>query len=276
MGSGASSDLLELPGLQVNGIGRTAASLNREGVSDAPISLPGGDLGRAVPDGGEPSSVAGVFERFTDRARRALVLAQEESRLLSHSVIGTEHLLLGLIAENEGVAATALKSFDISLATTRTRVEELIGLAATAPTQSPQFTPRVKKVFELSLREALDMGHSYIGTEHLLLGLIQEGEGVAIQVLHSFEVDIHHLRRNVVEHLSGHETAQSGEGAGGMSQSAAEPRCTGCRSQLSETARFRSIEIPPTTPSPSPITVEVVFCNRCGSVFGTFRDLSTQ
>jgi ATP-dependent Clp protease ATP-binding subunit ClpC len=124
-----------------------------------------------------------LFERFTDRARRVLVLAQEEARLLNHSFIGTEHILLGLIHEGEGVAAKALESLGISLEAVREKVEETIGPAGTAPTGSPPFTPRAKKVLELSLREALQLGHNYIGTEHMLLGLVREGEGVAAQVL---------------------------------------------------------------------------------------------
>jgi ATP-dependent Clp protease ATP-binding subunit ClpC len=211
-----------------------------------------------------------VFERFTDRSRRALVLAQEEARRLNHSFIGTEHLLLGLIAEHEGVAAAALESFGISLAMTRTRVEELTGRSAAVPSHSPSMTPRAKKVFELSFRESLAMGHSSIGTEHLLLGLIQEGEGVAFQVLHSFVGDVRRVRQKVVELLSGHQTMQPGGGST-SGRSPVEPRCTECHSQLSETARFRSITVPPQSPSPFPMTVEVVYCNQCGFVFGTFK-----
>jgi len=124
-----------------------------------------------------------MFERFTDRARRVVVLAQEESRLLNHNYIGTEHLLLGLIHEGEGVAARALEQLGISLERVRTEVEEIIGQGASSPTGHIPFTPRAKKVLELSLREALELGHNYIGTEHILLGLLREGEGVAAQVL---------------------------------------------------------------------------------------------
>ena len=124
-----------------------------------------------------------MFERFTDRARRVVVLAQEEARMLSHNYIGTEHILLGLIHEGEGVAAKALESLDISLEAVRAQVEEIIGQGQQAPSGHIPFTPRAKKVLELSLREALQLGHSYIGTEHILLGLIREGEGVAAQVL---------------------------------------------------------------------------------------------
>ena len=124
-----------------------------------------------------------MFERFTDRARRVVVLAQEEARMLSHNYIGTEHILLGLIHEGEGVAAKALESLGISLEAVRAQVEEIIGQGQQAPSGHIPFTPRAKKVLELSLREALQLGHNYIGTEHILLGLIREGEGVAAQVL---------------------------------------------------------------------------------------------
>ena len=124
-----------------------------------------------------------MFERFTDESRRVLVLAQEEARLLGHNYLGTEHLLLGVIRQGEGVAAQALASLGIHLEAVRVKVEETIGPAGTSTTGSPPFTPRAKKVMELSLREALQLGHNYIGTEHLLLGLVRDGEGVAAQVL---------------------------------------------------------------------------------------------
>jgi len=124
-----------------------------------------------------------MFERFTDRARRVVVLAQEEARLLNHSYIGTEHILLGLIHEGEGVAAKALESLGISLEAVRSQVEEIIGQGGSSPSGHIPFTPRAKKVLELSLREALQLGHNYIGTEHLLLGLLREGEGRAARVL---------------------------------------------------------------------------------------------
>src|SRR5665647_2271895 len=124
-----------------------------------------------------------MFERFTDRARRVVVLAQEEARMLNHNYIGTEHILLGLIHEGEGVAAKALESLGISLDAVREQVQEIIGQGQQAPSGHIPFTPRAKKVLELSLREALQLGHNYIGTEHILLGLIREGEGVAAQVL---------------------------------------------------------------------------------------------
>src|ERR1700689_3787021 len=150
-----------------------------------------------------------VFERFTDRARRVLVLAQEEARLLNHSFIGTEHILLGLIHEGEGVAAKALESLGISLEAVREKVEETIGMAGTAPSGSPPFTPRAKKVLELSLREALQLGHSYIGTEHMLLGLVREGEGVAATVLVSLGTDLNRVRQAVMQLMSGNQGKES-------------------------------------------------------------------
>ncbi len=154
-----------------------------------------------------------MFERFTDRARRVLVLAQEEARLLNHSFIGTEHLLLGLIHEGEGLAAQALESLGISLESVREKVEETIGPAGQAPTGSPPFTPRAKKVLELSLREALQLGHNYIGTEHILLGLVREGDGVAAQVLQSLGADLLRVRQQVIELLSAYKGRESFEAA---------------------------------------------------------------
>ena len=142
-----------------------------------------------------------MFERFTDRARRVLVLAQEEARLLNHNFIGTEHILLGLIHEGEGVAAKALESLGISLEGVREKVEETIGPAGSSTTGSPPFTPRAKKVLELSLREALQLGHNYIGTEHMLLGLVREGEGVAAQVLTGLGADLNGARDQVIRLL---------------------------------------------------------------------------
>ena len=154
-----------------------------------------------------------MFERFTDRARRVVVLAQEEARLLNHNYIGTEHILLGLIHEGEGVAAKALESLGISLEAVRSQVEEIIGQGGSSPSGHIPFTPRAKKVLELSLREALQLGHNYIGTEHILLGLIREGEGVAAQVLVKLGADLSRVRQQVIQLLSGY----SGPGASGSS-----------------------------------------------------------
>jgi ATP-dependent Clp protease ATP-binding subunit ClpC len=161
-----------------------------------------------------------MFERFTDRARRVVVLAQEEARMLNHNYIGTEHILLGLIHEGEGVAAKALESLNISLEAVRQQVEEIIGQGQAAPTGHIPFTPRAKKVLELSLREALQLGHNYIGTEHILLGLIREGEGVAAQVLQKLGADLNRVRQTVIQLLSGYtagkgETTPGGQGEQG-------------------------------------------------------------
>src|SRR6187397_2986959 len=160
-----------------------------------------------------------MFERFTDRARRVVVLAQEEARMLNHNYIGTEHILLGLIHEGEGVAAKALESLNISLEAVRQQVEEIIGQGQAAPTGHIPFTPRAKKVLELSLREALQLGHNYIGTEHILLGLIREGEGVAAQVLQKLGADLNRVRQTVIQLLSGY-TGGKGEqvAAGGTAE----------------------------------------------------------
>ncbi len=153
-----------------------------------------------------------MFERFTDRARRVVVLAQEEARMLSHNYIGTEHILLGLIHEGEGVAAKALESLGISLEAVRQQVEEIIGRGQQAPSGHIPFTPRAKKVLELSLREALELGHNYIGTEHILLGLIREGEGVAAQVLVRLGGNVNRVRRRVIQLVHQDEASQDAPG----------------------------------------------------------------
>ena len=146
-----------------------------------------------------------MFEKFTDKARRVVVLAQEEAKLLNHNYIGTEHILLGLIHEGEGVAAKALEALGINLEQVREQVQDIIGQGQQAPSGHIPFTPRAKKVLELSLREALQLGHSYIGTEHLLLGLIREGEGVAAQVLTKLGADTNKVRQQVIQLLSGYQ-----------------------------------------------------------------------
>jgi len=173
-----------------------------------------------------------VFERFTDRARRVVVLAQEEARLLHHNYIGTEHILLGLIHEGEGVAAKALESLGISLEAVRSQVEEIIGQGGQSPSGHIPFTPRAKKVLELSLREALQLGHNYIGTEHILLGLIREGEGVAAQVLVKLGADLSRVRQQVIQLLSGYQ----GPGQQGGSGKETAGATTGSASEASSTS----------------------------------------
>ena len=162
-----------------------------------------------------------MFERFTDRARRVVVLAQEEARTLNHNYIGTEHILLGLIHEGEGVAARSLDSLGVSLEAVREQVEEIIGQGGQAPSGHIPFTPRAKKVLELSLREALQLGHNYIGTEHILLGLIREGEGVAAQVLSKLGADLSRVRQQVIQLLSGYSGSGSGPGSDAQEKSGA-------------------------------------------------------
>jgi ATP-dependent Clp protease ATP-binding subunit ClpC len=154
-----------------------------------------------------------MFERFTDRSRRVIVLAQEEARMLDHGYIGTEHILLGLIREGDGHAARALESLGISLDAVRQQVEAFIGRGQQAPSGPVPFTPRAKKVLELSLRESLQLGHNYIGTEHILLGLLREGDGVAAQVLVTLGADLNRVRQQVIQLLHGYQ-GQDVESAG--------------------------------------------------------------
>jgi ATP-dependent Clp protease ATP-binding subunit ClpC len=152
-----------------------------------------------------------MFEKFSDRARRVIVLSQEEARLLNHNYIGTEHILLGLVHEDEGVAARALRSLDVRLDAVRGEVEEIIGQGGSPPSDHIPFTPRAKKVLELSLREAIQLGHNYIGTEHILLGLVREGEGVACEVLVKLGADLPKVRARVLQLVA----ESSGQGTGG-------------------------------------------------------------
>jgi hypothetical protein len=164
-----------------------------------------------------------MFERFTDRARRVVVLAQEEARLLNHNYIGTEHILLGLIHEGEGVAAKALTQLGVSLEAVRAQVTEIIGQGADAPTGHIPFTPRSKKVLELSLREALELGHNYIGTEHILLGLLREGQGVGAQVLVKLGAGRDQVRQAVVQLLAGYAGGRPPEQAAAASRPPVAP-----------------------------------------------------
>ena len=189
-----------------------------------------------------------MFERFTEKARRVVVYAQEEARMLNQNYIGTEHLLLGLIREQDGIAAKALESLNISLEDVHAQVEDLIGKGTFVPTGHIPFTPRAKKVLELSLREALQLGHNYIGTEHILLGLIREGEGVAAQVLLNLGADLEKVRSAVIQLLSGHygKQAEAGEerrGGGGAVDARRvrpQPHAAGARRQARPGHRSRA------------------------------------
>jgi ATP-dependent Clp protease ATP-binding subunit ClpC len=219
-----------------------------------------------------------MFERFTDRARRVVVLAQEEARMLDHNYIGTEHLLLGLINEGEGIAAQALEALGVSLERVRHDVEEIIGRGQAAPASHIPFTPRAKKVLELSLREALQLGHNYIGTEHILLGLVREGEGVAAQVLEKLGADLERVRQTVIDLLPG-----SSESAGRSPRRrrarripevvptdspASEdfPLCPSCSAPLAETLAIKVFEL---TVDDQPAQAKVTYCSRCGTALGT-------
>ena len=214
-----------------------------------------------------------MFERFTDRARRVVVFAQEEARLLNHNYIGTEHVLLGLVREGEGVAAQALTSMGIGLDAVRGQVEKIIGQGQAAPAGHIPFTPRAKKVLELSLREALQLGHNYIGTEHILLGLLREGEGVAAQVLQQLGADLNRVRQTVIQLLSGytlgkergpsaalHEEVQ---GEGGLPG----PRCPRCNADLAVFATYRTITVPDEEENAGR-EAAFVFCRSCSYTLG--------
>jgi ATP-dependent Clp protease ATP-binding subunit ClpC len=144
-----------------------------------------------------------VFERFTERARQVVVLAQDESRTLKHNYIGTEHILLGLLREEEGLAARVLESLEITVEEVRAHVARIVGQGDEVTTGQIPFTPRARKVLELALQEGLSLGHHYIGTEHLLLGLVRENDGVAVRVLLEFDADADTIRNEVIRMLSG-------------------------------------------------------------------------
>ena len=154
-----------------------------------------------------------MFERFTERARQVVVLAQDEARALKHNYIGTEHILLGLLREEEGLAARVLESLDITVEEVRAQVARIVGQGDEVTTGQIPFTPRAKKVLELALREALSLGHNYIGTEHILLGLVRENEGVAARILLDFDADAEKIRNEIIRMLSGPGRRQAGAGA---------------------------------------------------------------
>ncbi len=219
-----------------------------------------------------------VFERFTDRARRVLVLAQQEARLLGHNFIGTEHLLLGLFDESDGVASRALRGFGLTADDVRHRVSQAVGAASSSAEDSVPFTPRSKKVLELSLREALALGHNYIGTEHMLLGLVREGEGVAAQVLVASGADLPAVRRAVLDLLSG-SGVDTTEGSAGTPRTADlppsaplsdPPRCPRCSAGLAGSARHRTVTVSggEGDPSAEPLEVTALYCSGCGTSLG--------
>ena len=203
------------------------------------------------------------------------MLAQEESRLLDHNFIGTEHILLGLIREAEGVGAKALLSMGISLESVRHEVEEIIGHGNTEMSGHIPFTPRAKKVLELSLREALDLGHNYIGTEHILLGLIREGDGVGAKVLVKLGADLSRVRQTVNKLLAGDQPGLQGEQPGLQAEprnrAPEPPRCPRCQAALADTAAYRIVEAKPSGPDSEAETLRIViaYCTSCGTAMGT-------
>src|SRR5262245_48059255 len=205
-----------------------------------------------------------MFERFTDRARQSVVFAQVEARMLNHNYIGTEHILLGLVHEGDGIAARALVSMDVSLIDVRDRVEEIIGRGPSAPTGHIPFTPRAKKVLELALREALQLGHTYIGTEHILLGLVREGEGVAAQVLVALGADLQRVREAVIGMLEGHATGPIATEVAFAPTPERGPTCPGCSAALEGTLSIRVVETVDDEPTP----VRIAYCKRCGVALG--------
>lgn len=227
-----------------------------------------------------------MFERFTERARKVVVLAQEESRELLHDHIGTEHILLALIREEDGIAGTALADAGITLDEARKQVEAQVGRGEPEPKRRSgkrwrrhvAFTPRAKKIMELALRESMSLGHNYIGTEHLLLGLLSLGEGAASETLSNLGADAGELRENLLKlarirpggpKLEFREVqVEMREGAAGE---AASPRCPRCDADLGETAAVHTSGVPVQEGERSR-TVAFVFCRRCGSSLGVLQD----
>ena len=218
-----------------------------------------------------------MFERFTERARQVVVLAQEEARILKHNYIGTEHILLGLLREEEGLAARVLESLDITVERVRAQVVRIVGSGEEVTSGQIPFTPRAKKVLELALREALSLSHNYIGTEHILLGVIREGEGVAAQVLVRLGQNLNHVRETVIQLMSGWtEVAESsgGEEIGVFTETVAEmvevaaddaPTCPNCFGALDETLAVKTLE---TTAEGETLSVKIAYCRRCGVALG--------
>ena len=215
-----------------------------------------------------------MFERFTDRARRVVVLAQEEARLLDHNYIGTEHILLGLVHEGEGVAARVLAGFDVDLDGVRQLVREIVGVASEGDEPVVghiPFTPRAKTLLELSLREALQLGHNYIGTEHILLGLIREGEGVAAQILFSrLGLDVSAVRVKVIQVMSGY-AAGPGPAA---PRSVEEPKCPWCSTALEGRLGTRALSATRDEGGVDPLLV--VYCRACGRFLNVLASSEPQ
>ena len=185
-----------------------------------------------------------MFERFTERARQVVVLAQDEARALKHNYIGTEHILLGLLREEEGLAARVLESLDITVEEVRAQVARIVGQGDEVTTGQIPFTPRAKKVLELALREALSLGHNYIGTEHILLGLVRENEGVAARILLDFDADAEKIRNEIIRMLSGPGRRQQGAAARRRARSRRARSCSTSSAATSRSRRPRASSTP--------------------------------
>jgi ATP-dependent Clp protease ATP-binding subunit ClpC len=216
-----------------------------------------------------------MFERFTDDARRVVVHAQEEARSLHHSYIGTEHILLGLLRGDDGPASRTLSGLDVSLTAVREDVESMIGRGASPSTGHVPFTPRAKRVLELALRESTKLGQGQIGPEHILLGLVRQGEGVGVEILDKHAALIH-VRPTLVEKLA-ESSERSEEDVVSLdlelpdAGTAAGPRCASCGLSLGETARWTSILA--TDPSlGTPRSFAVVYCVGCGAAVGALPE----
>ena len=205
-----------------------------------------------------------MFERFTDRARKVLILAQEEAKLLNSRSVGTEHLLLGLAGEGEGIAGLALQSLGISLEELRLKVSELLPSYEDSPAEAPPFSQKAKKVLELALREALQLGHSYIGTEHIFLGLVREDDNDSQTLLVSLGANLGRVRQEVMQQMSGYRPASP------LPSNA--PWCPHCHGALTEFARYRTLTIWSETQESDErsLKIDVLYCAKCGVALDMF------
>jgi ATP-dependent Clp protease ATP-binding subunit ClpC len=192
--------------------------------------------------------------------------------MLNHNYIGTEHILLGLIHEGEGVAAQVFETLEISVEAARQQVEEIVGRGEAETTGHIPFTPRAKKVLELSLREALQLGHNYIGTEHLLLGLIREGQGVAAQVLRTLGADLNRVRQAVTHLLSGPTSSPTEQEPSQPWAPSSGPNCPWCSLPLERTLAHRTLLVPAADEEGEPISIDILFCTDCGGLVRTSLD----
>jgi ATP-dependent Clp protease ATP-binding subunit ClpC len=217
-----------------------------------------------------------LFERFEDAARKVVVFAQDEARLLNHNYIGTEHLLLGLLAEGKGAAAQTLAALRIELPAVRARVEQIIGRGPQPVAGHLPFTPRAKKVLELAMREAMHPEARPIGTEHILLGLVREGEGVAMQILQEYGLTDGQIRSVILRVLDGTRAEEASRQVLAPSEAGpswvAGPSCSWCSRPLEDTLMYRTLSVPGAEAEAEPIPLVVLFCRACGGLVRTSQD----